>query len=161
MLQGEKRNCCFLPIDLFGMYMRSAVENMCFQVDWITPGYDAGLAAMKDFAEHRLKHYDTLRNNPTKDALSNMSPYYHFGQVSTLRERTHHLAAHDECLGKCSTGCARAEARLFSPTPQSRPSLHRREYRPAGGGSSLAFLPPSRVDSGHVLLADAVGFLCC
>jgi deoxyribodipyrimidine photo-lyase len=33
----------------------------------------------------RLSKYDTLRNKPTEDALSNMSAYFHFGQIAPQR----------------------------------------------------------------------------
>jgi deoxyribodipyrimidine photo-lyase len=39
------------------------------------------MAMLHEFAQKRLKSYDTLRNNPTEQALSNMSPYLHFGHV--------------------------------------------------------------------------------
>lgn len=36
------------------------------------------------FLEKRLDHYAELRNDPTLDSLSRMSPYLHFGQISPL-----------------------------------------------------------------------------
>lgn len=36
------------------------------------------------FITKRLDGYARLRNDPTEDALSNMSPYLHFGQISPL-----------------------------------------------------------------------------
>jgi len=36
------------------------------------------------FLEKRLDHYAELRNDPTLDSLSKMSPYLHFGQISPL-----------------------------------------------------------------------------
>jgi deoxyribodipyrimidine photo-lyase len=38
---------------------------------------------LKDFVEQKLSKYDKCRNDPNKDALSNLSPYLHFGQIST------------------------------------------------------------------------------
>ena len=40
---------------------------------------------MDEFLTNKLDSYSTLRNDPTKDALSNLSPYLHFGQVSAQR----------------------------------------------------------------------------
>jgi deoxyribodipyrimidine photo-lyase len=37
---------------------------------------------LKTFIEHKLSRYDELRNNPNVEALSNLSPYLHFGQIS-------------------------------------------------------------------------------
>ena len=39
---------------------------------------------LKDFIGQRLEKYPALRNDPSADVLSNMSPYLHFGQVSAL-----------------------------------------------------------------------------
>jgi deoxyribodipyrimidine photo-lyase len=36
------------------------------------------------FIETKLEKYDNQRNDPTKDVLSNMSPYFHFGQISPI-----------------------------------------------------------------------------
>jgi deoxyribodipyrimidine photo-lyase len=39
---------------------------------------------LETFLTRKLKHYEELRNDPTQDVLSNMSPYLHFGQISPL-----------------------------------------------------------------------------
>lgn len=54
-------------------------------VEWITPGEKAADAVLHDFIENRLPIYDEQRNDPTKNALSNLSPYIHFGHISTQR----------------------------------------------------------------------------
>jgi deoxyribodipyrimidine photo-lyase len=40
---------------------------------------------LQDFLEDKLDRFPELRNDPTVDSLSNMSPYLHFGQISPLR----------------------------------------------------------------------------
>jgi len=60
------------------------IDNSVKQVDWLLPGEKAAnknLLIIKD----SLKGYSINRNNPNKDALSNMSPYFHFGHISTQR----------------------------------------------------------------------------
>jgi deoxyribodipyrimidine photo-lyase len=51
--------------------------------------FDAGETAarkvMDEFLTKKLNSYSTLRNDPIKDALSNLSPYLHFGQISAQR----------------------------------------------------------------------------
>ncbi len=51
--------------------------------------FEAGETAvrkvMNEFLTNKLDSYSTLRNDPTKDALSNLSPYLHFGQISAQR----------------------------------------------------------------------------
>ncbi|MFB0501191.1 MAG: deoxyribodipyrimidine photolyase, partial [Candidatus Bathyarchaeia archaeon] len=39
---------------------------------------------LEDFLKNKLDKYPELRNDPTQDYLSNMSPYLHFGQISPL-----------------------------------------------------------------------------
>lgn len=39
---------------------------------------------LEDFIAHKLDRYPELRNDPTQDGLSQMSPYLHFGQISPL-----------------------------------------------------------------------------
>eukprot|EP00884_Botryococcus_braunii_P017486 jgi/Botrbrau1/4420/Bobra.0348s0010.1 len=59
------------------------------EVAWCTPGEDAALQACtgpKGFlSPARLASYDAKRNDPTQDALSNLSPYLHFGQLAAAR----------------------------------------------------------------------------
>jgi deoxyribodipyrimidine photo-lyase len=39
---------------------------------------------LKNFIKYKLDLYSDIRNDPTKDGTSNMSPYLHFGQISPL-----------------------------------------------------------------------------
>ncbi|PAV13558.1 deoxyribodipyrimidine photolyase [Methanosarcina spelaei] len=48
-------------------------------------GETAARKVMNEFLTNKLDSYSTLRNDPTKDALSNLSPYLHFGQISAQR----------------------------------------------------------------------------
>jgi deoxyribodipyrimidine photo-lyase len=55
------------------------------EVDWITPGETAAATTLKDFLENKFDRYSEDRNDPNKNALSNLSPYLHFGQISAQR----------------------------------------------------------------------------
>ncbi|EPS68392.1 hypothetical protein M569_06376, partial [Genlisea aurea] len=60
------------------------------ELDWCKPGEEAAaevLLGKKDgFLTMKLKNYFTDRNNPVKSkALSGLSPYLHFGQISAQR----------------------------------------------------------------------------
>jgi deoxyribodipyrimidine photo-lyase len=55
------------------------------KVDWIEPGYKNACGVLHSFIHKRLKLYETKRNDPTVDALSNLSPYFHFGQIAVQR----------------------------------------------------------------------------
>jgi deoxyribodipyrimidine photo-lyase len=47
-------------------------------------GTSRGKALLEVFIENKLNSYHELRNDPTQDATSHMSPYLHFGQISPL-----------------------------------------------------------------------------
>ena len=54
-------------------------------VDWCLPGYKHAVGMLESFINKRLKLFGTKRNDPTVNALSNLSPYFHFGQISVQR----------------------------------------------------------------------------
>ncbi|KAI3792567.1 hypothetical protein L2E82_06450 [Cichorium intybus] len=59
------------------------------EIDWCKPGEVAALETLmgneNGFLTTRLKNYATDRNNPSKQAISGLSPYIHFGQISAQR----------------------------------------------------------------------------
>ena len=58
------------------------INHSVKEVNWLTPGSQAASLLLESFLEHKLPYYDTLSNDPTKDMQSNLSPYFHFGQLS-------------------------------------------------------------------------------
>jgi deoxyribodipyrimidine photo-lyase len=48
-------------------------------------GAEEALRRCRRFLRERLDHFPDLRNNPTLDAVSHLSPYLHFGQISPLQ----------------------------------------------------------------------------
>ena len=55
------------------------------EVKWAVPGYTGGIGTLQSFIQTRLRVYDTERNDPNKDAQSNLSPWLHYGHVSAQR----------------------------------------------------------------------------
>ena len=51
----------------------------------IKAGTQAGFQCLLSFVDTRIKFYDDKRNDPNVDALSNMSPWFHMGNVSVQR----------------------------------------------------------------------------
>ena len=49
------------------------------------PGEKAARAELNNFIDSRLDDYAETRNNPNTDGQSNLSPYLHYGQISSLR----------------------------------------------------------------------------
>tara|TARA_A100001037_G_scaffold306564_1_gene352730 strand:+ start:430 stop:1806 length:1377 start_codon:yes stop_codon:yes gene_type:complete len=52
--------------------------------DFFKGGSHAAKTELKRFLETKAKNYSLDKNNPSLDALSNMSPYLHFGQISPI-----------------------------------------------------------------------------
>ena len=54
-------------------------------ISWIKPGEASAVKALGLFIENRLDTYTLLRNDPNIEAQSGLSPYLHFGQLSSQR----------------------------------------------------------------------------
>jgi len=65
-----------------------AVSQLSYKKSGIEHAYVSGEAAagtaLKSFIEERLQAYAHSRNDPTLGGLSRLSPYFHFGQLSSL-----------------------------------------------------------------------------
>ncbi len=62
--------------------------NIDFEVkpiDWLKPGEDFAKGTLAKFLKNRFNNYSTDRNDPNKKAVSNLSPYLHFGHISAQR----------------------------------------------------------------------------
>jgi len=59
------------------------VDRSVPPVNWLTPGTNAGKHVLEDFVNVKLRNYPDNRNDPNRSSLSNLSPYFHFGQIST------------------------------------------------------------------------------
>lgn len=55
------------------------------EVDWCKPGYRGGIAMLESFCEKRLSKFNQKRNDPVANNLSNLSPWFHFGQIAVQR----------------------------------------------------------------------------
>jgi deoxyribodipyrimidine photo-lyase len=61
------------------------VDRTVSEVDLIEPGENAAQKVLREFIGEKLGLYHGERNDPTKDAQSNLSPYLHFGHISAQR----------------------------------------------------------------------------
>ena len=77
---GEKKR-----IDWPGVKKALDVDSSVGVVNWIKPGEKAAHKMLSDFIETHLDRYATERNDPNNDSQSNLSPYLHFGQLSSQR----------------------------------------------------------------------------
>ncbi|MEN6329710.1 MAG: deoxyribodipyrimidine photo-lyase [Methanobacteriaceae archaeon] len=63
---------------------RLKIDDGVGVVDWIQGGNLQARNHLNYFLKNKLDHFGDLRNDPTRNYLSNMSPYLHFGQISPL-----------------------------------------------------------------------------
>jgi deoxyribodipyrimidine photo-lyase len=73
------------PVDWERAVRTLTVDGSVPEVDWLRPGMRAGQRALRRFIEKKLCSYDALRNDPTEEGQSNLSPYLHFGQLAPQR----------------------------------------------------------------------------
>ena len=62
-----------------------AVDESVTACNWAKPGCTQGLIRLQQFIDSGLKNYNEKRNDPTINAISNLSPWLHFGQISAQR----------------------------------------------------------------------------
>lgn len=70
------------------------VDMSVDEVEWAKPGYTNGVMELEQFCNHRLKFFNEKRNDPVANALSNLSPWFHFGknnleQLKKLSEKSY------------------------------------------------------------------------
>ncbi len=70
--------------NLHSIESRLDVDESISVCEGFTGGTKRAKMRLEDFIKTKLDDYDELRNDPSKDYLSNMSPYLHFGQISPL-----------------------------------------------------------------------------
>ncbi|MCI4377822.1 hypothetical protein PGIGA_G00207860 [Pangasianodon gigas] len=61
------------------------VDRSVGEVLWAKPGTAGGIAMLESFIDQRLRLFATERNNPNANALSQLSPWIHSGQISAQR----------------------------------------------------------------------------
>jgi len=60
------------------------IDDSVGRVEGFQGGTSQAIKHFEDFMENKLDKYGQLRNDPTLDYTSNLSPYLHFGQISPL-----------------------------------------------------------------------------
>lgn len=84
--KGKVQECSFkFDNNWESIEKKLKVDNSIPKNDTIKPGEKAALDLLEDFLLSKIKYYDIDRNNPVKDSQSNLSPYFHFGQLSAQR----------------------------------------------------------------------------
>jgi len=63
---------------------RLNIDHTIHEIDWAKPGEKAAKERL-ELLKKGLQGYSLKRNNPTLKGLSNLSPYFHFGHISSQR----------------------------------------------------------------------------
>ncbi|MCZ2846167.1 MAG: deoxyribodipyrimidine photo-lyase, partial [Candidatus Bathyarchaeota archaeon] len=85
-----KKNSLTLSFDsleinkLEDIISKMKIERSVKKVDGFLGGTRLAKKHLNVFIDKKLERYEELRNDPTLDYLSNMSPFLHFGQISPL-----------------------------------------------------------------------------
>lgn len=58
------------------------IDGSVSSVEWLRPGESAAGKILRQFISDKLDAYGGHRNDPNIDVQSNLSPYFHFGQIS-------------------------------------------------------------------------------
>lgn len=69
-------------IDWNNLLKKVSINMEVKPVEWVKPGYKNAIKTLNNFLS-RIDLYENERNNPNIDASSNLSPYLHFGQISS------------------------------------------------------------------------------
>jgi len=75
---------CFDITDVERAVSRLHVDRSVKQVAGFHGGTQEAKRRLNVFISEKLKHYEQLKNDPTRNVVSNLSPYLHFGQISPL-----------------------------------------------------------------------------
>ncbi|KPU77038.1 uncharacterized protein Dana_GF13637, isoform B [Drosophila ananassae] len=73
------------PVDWTAAYEMLECDKSVDEVDWAKPGYKAACKQLYEFCSRRLRQFNDKRNDPLADAISGLSPWLHFGQISAQR----------------------------------------------------------------------------
>jgi deoxyribodipyrimidine photo-lyase len=63
----------------------SLFDSEVKEINRLQPGEDEALKALQNFINIKFARYAVMKNNPAMDASSNLSPYFHFGQMAPQR----------------------------------------------------------------------------
>jgi deoxyribodipyrimidine photo-lyase len=80
----------FLDLDSFDIHdvptvvSRFHIDHTVRRVGSFPGGTNEAKKRLQDFLEHKLGRFGDLRNDPTVEYVSHLSPYLHFGQISPL-----------------------------------------------------------------------------
>ncbi len=112
-------------IDWQRVQKRLDVDRSVKCIDWIIPGEAAARKTLGDFLEEKIHLYNKLRNDPNKDGVSNLSPYFHFGHISAQRVA---LEIEKMSIGQSESGAAFVEELVIRKELSDNYCLYNQSY---------------------------------
>jgi deoxyribodipyrimidine photo-lyase len=85
LLKKNQKTTHHEKIEWKNLFNKLDIDNSVKPVDWVKPGSKAAMHVLNEFIKVKLNDYNELRNIPTENKVSNLSPYLHFGQISPQR----------------------------------------------------------------------------
>jgi len=84
-IQKMKKNesLSFDPVDWESILDSLNVDRTVKEINWLKPGEKYAQHQLNEFLNNNFENYAEQRNDPSQNSLSNLSPYIHFGQVSS------------------------------------------------------------------------------
>lgn len=80
-----KTTCPSPKIDWDLVKKEQQVDESVASVAWAKPGTEKGYEMLDSFVKSRIRFYNDKRNDPNVKAISNLSPWFHLGQISAQR----------------------------------------------------------------------------
>ena len=75
----------FDVIDFLKIMDKLNIDFTIKEVDWLEPGESAASSTFDSILKVKITGYDEKRNDPNLNHLSNISPYLHYGNISSQR----------------------------------------------------------------------------
>jgi deoxyribodipyrimidine photo-lyase len=82
---GEPVSQSIPRVDFAHIIATADTDRSVLPVDWVTPGPIGAEAELERFISERIEGYATLRNDPNREAQSDLSPYLHYGNIAPQR----------------------------------------------------------------------------
>ncbi len=95
-VQRKTKNFLIAKIDWAKLRNALQVDQSVQPVIWLSAGEQAAQLQFEKFLDQRLNHYDSDRNDPNLVGQSDLSPYFHFGQLSAqyvIQDLLDHVSA--------------------------------------------------------------------
>lgn len=86
--------------DIHTLLSKLNIDKSVNPSKYFSGGFSEAITYLESFVKEKLTNYPNLKNDPTADGLSNLSPYLHFGQISPLQIAKQVISSDASALSK-------------------------------------------------------------